>query len=300
MALTFSGHESFPCKSFWLKKGYDFLQEGGDFNAEEAVVQLGVGKNMVRSIRFWLKAFGVVDENQQITEWAHLIFDESNGADPYLEDIGTLWLLHYKLATQGVADIYQLTFNHFLAEPYEFTEKALEQYLTQVGKNEGQTLNANTLKRDVQVFGQTYLGKKASKAEEIEDTYASILVDLPLFHRESRQVRSLQDRMRDDHIELLATKPGTQPELPKEILLYAILRQYSGRLTITLDELRKDPNGPGKIFLLTQEGLYDKIRQLEDTYTEYIRYSETAGNAVMQFQEKMAAQEVLKHYYHVG
>lgn len=23
--FTFSGHESFPCRSLWLKKGYDFV-----------------------------------------------------------------------------------------------------------------------------------------------------------------------------------------------------------------------------------------------------------------------------------
>ena len=53
----FSGHESFACKSHWLKRGYDFVNAGNNFNDDEAVVHLGVGKNMVASIRFWLKAF---------------------------------------------------------------------------------------------------------------------------------------------------------------------------------------------------------------------------------------------------
>jgi len=56
---TFSGHESFQCKSLWLKKGYDFMSQNKDFNAADAVVDLGVGKNMVSSIRFWMKAFGL-------------------------------------------------------------------------------------------------------------------------------------------------------------------------------------------------------------------------------------------------
>lgn len=58
MRYSFSGHESFYCKSLWLKKGYDFLTEGRSFLDEDAVVRLGVGKNMVTSIRYWLKAFG--------------------------------------------------------------------------------------------------------------------------------------------------------------------------------------------------------------------------------------------------
>ena len=43
----FSGHESFACKSHWLKRGYDFVNAGNNFNDDESVVHLGVGKNMV-------------------------------------------------------------------------------------------------------------------------------------------------------------------------------------------------------------------------------------------------------------
>ena len=57
MAITykFSGHESYPCKSLWLKKGYDFVVGGNYFNGPGAVITLGVGKKMVTSIRFWLR-----------------------------------------------------------------------------------------------------------------------------------------------------------------------------------------------------------------------------------------------------
>lgn len=48
----FSGHESFACKSHWLKRGYDFVRGENNFNDDDAVVRLGVGKNMVASIKF--------------------------------------------------------------------------------------------------------------------------------------------------------------------------------------------------------------------------------------------------------
>ena len=57
MRYSFSGHESFQCKSLWLKKGYDFLRAGGKFSDTNSVVGLGVSKNMVASIRFWLRAW---------------------------------------------------------------------------------------------------------------------------------------------------------------------------------------------------------------------------------------------------
>ncbi|NEM99756.1 DUF4007 family protein, partial [Pontibacter burrus] len=61
LKYTFSGHEKFQCRHLWLKKGYDYLQLGKSFLEEDAVIELGVGKNMVASIRFWLKAFGITD-----------------------------------------------------------------------------------------------------------------------------------------------------------------------------------------------------------------------------------------------
>lgn len=54
--FTFSGHESFQCRHLWLKKGYDFVNKKKSFNNDDAVVALGVGKNMVNSIRFWMKS----------------------------------------------------------------------------------------------------------------------------------------------------------------------------------------------------------------------------------------------------
>ena len=84
---TFSGHETFPCRNLWLKKGYDFAVDG-DFNAPGAVVSLGVGKNMVSSIRYWLKVFGMTKDDQPTELARHLFAD--NGWDPFCEDELTL------------------------------------------------------------------------------------------------------------------------------------------------------------------------------------------------------------------
>ena len=75
---SFSGHESFYCKSLWLKKGYDFVSENNDFNSSDAVVELGVGKNMVSSIRYWLRAFGLLDDRNTTEIADYLSTDETD------------------------------------------------------------------------------------------------------------------------------------------------------------------------------------------------------------------------------
>ena len=93
---TFSGHETFACKSHWLKRGYEFVLGGNNFNDDEAVVKLGVGKNMVASIKFWMKAFGLLDQDLKLTQLSKNLLDNT-GYDPFIEDIGSLWLMHYNI-----------------------------------------------------------------------------------------------------------------------------------------------------------------------------------------------------------
>lgn len=92
----FSGHESFPCKSLWLKKGYDFVVQEKNFSNPDAVIDLGVGKNMVASIHYWLRVFKICKGNQP-TWLGRYLFDETNGKDKYIENLATLWLLHFSL-----------------------------------------------------------------------------------------------------------------------------------------------------------------------------------------------------------
>ena len=108
--LIFSGHDTFHCKEFWLKKGYDFVINKNIFN-DEASIELGVGRNMVNSIRFWLKAFNIIDlKSEKITEIGDFIFSEESGVDKYLENETTLWLLHYLLITNNYSSIYSIIF----------------------------------------------------------------------------------------------------------------------------------------------------------------------------------------------
>ena len=108
---TFSGHESFPCKSLWLKKWYDFVNHERNFNAPDAVIDLGVGKNMVSSIRFWLKSFGLYD-GEHLSELADYLFDEVAGRDKYMEDLATLCLLHFTMQL-FIKSRQTLVFNKF-------------------------------------------------------------------------------------------------------------------------------------------------------------------------------------------
>ena len=101
LTMRFSGHESFVCRYAWLPKAYRAVvkNRAAFGNVEQAMVSLGVGKNMVRSIRFWVEVMGVVtprkDKTLEPTYFGEAVFGDG-GFDPFLEDIRTLWLLHWE------------------------------------------------------------------------------------------------------------------------------------------------------------------------------------------------------------
>ena len=129
MQHSFSGHETFPFRYPWLKKGFDAVRADPEvFGRDDAITTLGVGKNMVRSIRHWCLTAGVIAEDRpgaralRVTDLGTVLFAD-DGFDPYLEDPATLWLLHWQISSNRTrATTWFWTFSHF-HEP-EFTCEA--------------------------------------------------------------------------------------------------------------------------------------------------------------------------------
>lgn len=276
---TFSGHDSFQCRNLWLKKGYDFILSGKSFNDEDAVVQLGVGKNMVSSIRYWMKAFDLLTVNDELTEIATLLLDD-NGYDPYLEDDGTLWLLHYFLVKNKLATTYSLIFNYFRKEKIEFTRDNFIQFVQRVMGNQ----NENTLTTDFSVFIRMYLSNE-SKSKDKEDNLSELLNEL-----------NLVETYKYDKTDFYIVESKERSEIPEDILLYAILDSGNFDLSVNLKSLETDFNNVGNIFAISRYGLLSKIQSLVEKY-DFLVFNDQAGIKELQFKNKPESFEILKNYY---
>lgn len=290
MKFQFSGHESFICKQFWLKKGYDFVKANGSFSDESAVVSLGVGKNMVSSIAYWLKAFGIVDNNNKVTTWADTIFHDSDGKDPYVESIGTLWLLHYELVKTAKASIYSIFFNHFRRGRTDFTKEQLAKFALKMAELDSKA-NTNTLMNDITVLVRNYLVESSNKTKsDIEDDFSNLLLDLELMR--NYQVRNAESKI----VEWYSVENAVRPELPAEIVLYCILDNPRFGNSIPFRDLLTAENGPGVVFALNEEGLYQKIEEIQNRFRNIV-YTETAGIKELQLKKKLIKEEILNAYY---
>ena len=278
---TFSGHESFPCKTLWLKKGYDFVVAGNDFNSPEAVVGLGVGKNMVASIRFWLKAFGVTD-NDKITWLGDYLFDEISGKDKYLEDIATLWLLHFNLVFSEEATLYKMFFCGVQRERTHFEREQILTYvklrMAEAGK---MTLfNENTVKKDIGVLLQNYtLPRKPQSNED----FSSLLMDLDLIRQNSEG--------KGYYINVDGKRQVT-----KEVFFYGLLllKEQEGDNTIAFDTIQEKV---GLAFCMQDYETIEMLKLLASDYSQYFAYSDVAGIKQVQFVKDLDAKQVLDNYY---
>lgn len=281
---TFSGHESFQCRHLWLKKGYDFVKSSKSFSDDDAVVTLGVGKNMVNSIRFWMKAFNILSPEEKLTDFAEKLLSD-DGYDPYIEDEATLWLLHYYLVKNRYATIYSLIFNELRREKIEFTKEnfvALVKRKSELGKS--LIFNEKTLHEDFSVFTKMYL-RSDSQTKDREDSFSGLLTELDLLKCYNKGKE-----------ELFTIENSERAEIPDEVILYAILDNETFELSISFNSIEMNQESISSIFAINRPGLLLKIENLTQRY-KFIVFNDHAGIKELQFKERPKAISILEDYY---
>jgi hypothetical protein len=276
---TFSGHESFPCKSLWLKKGYDFVKRERNFNAPDAVIDLGVGKNMVSSIRFWLKSFGLYD-GKDLNELADYLFDEVAGRDKYMEDLATLWLLHFTIVTSGEATLYDWLFKGLQKERKEFDRAQVLFYVKRrlLEDNKYSLFNENTVKKDIGVLLLNYvIPQKASSNED----YSSLLLDLDLI------------RMDNDNNKAYFFNIEGKRQVTPEIFFYGLVKLKGEERTVPYELLQE----LGLIFCMSDLETINMLKYIAEKYNNFVNYSDVAGIRQMQFIQDIDPMMVLNNYY---
>ena len=163
------------------------------FVQDDAPVRIGVGKNMVRAIRFWGLAAKLIEEDPQSsnrrapdlipTSLGHALFGHT-GWDQYMEDPGTLWLLHWLLlAPPCRLPVWWFAFNEF--HPIEFVDDDLEAAtIAQLDAvPEWAVPHPSSVKKDVSALLRTYAPAERVGRIQIDDVLDCPLRELRLIGR---------------------------------------------------------------------------------------------------------------------
>jgi hypothetical protein len=278
--LKFSGHESFHCRPFWLKKGFDFIANNNSFS-EKSGIDLGVGRNMVGSIRFWLRAFNLIEKDNSLTVLAQKLFNDVDGWDPFLEDEATLWLLHYELTSRQYSSTYNLIFSDLRKIRPEFTKN---HFLARIKELDSKQTD-NIVSKDFSVFTRTYFAKKSKDKEE---SFSGLFTELGLLAEVGKDSES------NDLYHISNSKQST---IPWQVVLFCILDNPEYGMSISFNSLFSGSRGVGNLLAFNQETLEEKLIEISENL-EGIVYKNDAGVKELQFKnEKPIGIHVLNSYY---
>ena len=290
---SFSGHETFPFRYTWLKKGVDAVtHDPAIFSSDRATITLGVGKNMVRSIRHWCTSAGLIQagadrKNFEPTKLGGAIFAD-DGFDPYLEDSATLWLIHARLAANASrATTWYWAFGFFNQNEFR-KERFTADLIDWAGKNGRDRISENSINRDVDCFLRTYVPSRMTKGTIIEDSFNCPLVELGLISDSSDELTYQFHR-------------GEKPSLPTPVFAAVLSRlwksRFDNRNSLALAEIAYSPESPGQIFKLDEDSVVGYLEELENLTDGALRYDETAGLKQIYREKEVDKIGLLRNYY---
>ena len=290
----FAGHETFPLRYGWLKKAFDAVQatESGDdnksvFTGADAIARFGVGKNMVASMRHWAIASGVLSEpdGRQRIETTSLgrLFFGNDGIDPYMESPDTSWVIHWQLSSHATKTTWFWAFNHYPALSFE--RDMLARGIDRLARDlDWSRASPATIRRDVSCFVRTYVPQPLSRHVSYEDALESPLTELGLIKPVGRR----------DGFRFVR---GPKPSLGNFVFCYSVADFWNEHFpnvnTLSFEALAHEPGSPGRVFLLDENALVDRLSSLEATTDGVIRWSESAGLKQLIRERELRTEEVL-------
>lgn len=283
--MKFKGHESFFIRKGWLYKGLNNVERNQDvFIEKNAMETLGLGSNMVKSLRYWMQATGLTVEphagrrHQMITPFGGII----RRYDPYLEELGTLWLIHLNLAiNEELATAWYEFFNSFNMQEFQRDDFVLHL------KKKADAAESS-FESDFECIVNTYIPKSKSKGKiDPENNIDCPLGELGLIDFVDRKKKVYKK-----------SSPGKNMLHPL-ILLSAILRLANGKKEIRISDLLFGSNemmSVGKIFQLDTVALMKLLYDLEKLGK--LKVIRTAGLDVVRIEADLTEEQCIEEYYH--
>lgn len=292
-SFRFSGHDTFHCKEQWILKGLQVIESQEDksiFKKNDAIPLLGVGKNMVRSIHYWLRSFGLIDNDNNVTDFANLIFLRER-LDPYLENEGSLWLLQYCLCKTNHSSIYKLIFSKYFSDKatLEFSEYQVYNFVNRLmQKHKHKVIASKTFNSDFKVFIRTYVIPTKNE-KTVEDDFNAPLLGLNLVANTGRKNSINQSIFR--------LNLNNQESISTYVFAYCLLDHFQDEVSVSFDKIK---NSVGSFLCLTNEGLEILISKLCEENKDFI-YKDDAGVRQLQFKNNSVETKnnILKEYYGV-
>lgn len=300
--FRFSGHETFPCRYAWLPKVVSNLNRQPDLFADEdnAMVELGVGKNMVRAIRFWADAAGITpplnQTEEHVSRLGQALFG-SDGLDPYLEDPKTLWLLHWMVSSANHEPLFAW---HHMLNFWHRPDFSRSEALTAFDREAqalGKKLSPVTLDHHFTTFLHTYLPTRGNKGDIMEDNLDCPLTELRLIMKVGD--RSMGDSGRRESIYAFRTEE--KPEISAQLFEFCLAdywdKRHPNEETLSFRDVAVGVCSPGQIFKLPEASIRDRLEDIERSSNGAFVFRESAALPQVHRAFSVGAEDLLARIY---
>lgn len=264
------------------------------------MVALGVGKNMVRAVRFWAQSCGIVEPRfgggHTVSSFGETVLGEGGG-DPFLEDIRTLWLIHWKLATNVE---HPLLAWDFLLNRYQEPELApsvvIKALHKEAAKSE-QRLSLITIEQHFDVFLHTYFPTRGRKGDVQEENLDSPLTELELIMRVGEREVDSGGRRESVYVFRREEKPDISPKLFAYCVADFLNQRYPNEETLPANGVANAHGSPGQIFKLPDDIVRERLRNLVSETSGALRFTESANQQQVRRYRNFDPIELLKEMY---
>lgn len=278
--IRLQGHEKFVLRDGWLNKGIMLIENNPlVFQGQDAPDVFGLGNNMVKSLRYWLKAYNLIEERGTkgvfLTDIAKTIVKY----DKYFEDIFTIWILHSNIAKNiEEATTWYMFFNCCDLEEFEKDEitKCIKREILKY--TNGVAFSEQSLKNDVDVLLNMY-GKEKG-INDPEDKNVSPMVQLGLIKKSDG---------------MYTKNHPDERNICEWNILYELAFIMNGQASISIETLCTGEKSLSAIYQISRITINEMLDKLNDL--EYIRVDRTAGLDMVYKLKDLQQVEVAEMYY---
>lgn len=296
--FRFSGHQTFPLRIAWLPKASVEINKGKDplTNIDEGIISLGLGKNMIESLKCWIQTFQIarkIEGNWRFTPIGELIFSPSNGLDPYFEDHSTSWLLHWLICTNTKAPFFawEYFFNRWSFP--EFSATPSIDVFRQEAEKTRSGISDVTLRQHWQVFVHSYRPPRGKKAEDHLDSALSLL---GLIH-EVGERRSLSGRIES----VYSFNSSAAISISQQLFTFFVHDWWNNFFpdeeTVPISEIVAGIYSPGRILKMQENEILKRVEEITFSHPEVFQLTESVNLRQLQRLKKSKGHDDLVDAY---
>jgi Protein of unknown function (DUF4007) len=284
-SFRFSGHESFPLRYAWLPKAVRAIADDPKAFADEeaAMVELGLGKNMVRALRFWVQATGVAEphgDGLKVTDFGRAVLLDDKG-DPFLEDVQTLWLLHWKLSTHVKEPLFAWDYMLNRWQDPEIGRSRVIRVFQFEAQAMARKLSRVTIEQHFDVFMHTYIPTRGRKADVQEDSLDCPLVQIALLERIGERIPENSAKSEPIYAFRREEKPEISPGLFCFCLNDFWEARHSNEKTIPFKEVAVGHGSPGQVFKLPEAEVRERLDSIGADSDGVFNFEESASSQTL-------------------